>query len=249
LFTLCAHLCGPRFECFLMKSLRHPNIVKLVGVCWDDGMFACCLEFVENGSLEDWLRRTTGGTAYDPSKKKTKKKKTGEKETARGASILLRDTMMPLSEVVFRGYDLTTHSEAMHTSADNEQVKNFMATMESFAAECATPETAAQNKWIPALDASGLPLDADVQGYGKYSSTSRFGESFARAEIAATPAQVFALYQDPRAKTSETLSTTEHIERTAGSDLDYLHVPVNVPGVSDRETLARGVWKVLDDGR
>ena len=23
-----------RFECFLMKDLRHPNIVKLVGVCW-----------------------------------------------------------------------------------------------------------------------------------------------------------------------------------------------------------------------
>ena len=23
-----------RFECFVMKDLRHPNIVKLVGVCW-----------------------------------------------------------------------------------------------------------------------------------------------------------------------------------------------------------------------
>ena len=40
------HVCGPRFECFLMKSLRHPNIVKLVGVCWEDSLFACCLEFV-----------------------------------------------------------------------------------------------------------------------------------------------------------------------------------------------------------
>jgi serine/threonine protein kinase len=43
-----------------MKSLRHPNIVKLVGVCWSDDMFACCLEFVENGSLEDWLRKASG---------------------------------------------------------------------------------------------------------------------------------------------------------------------------------------------
>ena len=43
---LLTHVCGPRFECFLMKSLRHPNIVKLVGVCWEDSLFACCLEFV-----------------------------------------------------------------------------------------------------------------------------------------------------------------------------------------------------------
>jgi hypothetical protein len=27
-----------RFECFLMKGLRHPHIVELVGVCWDADM-------------------------------------------------------------------------------------------------------------------------------------------------------------------------------------------------------------------
>ena len=42
-----------------MMKLRHPNVVKLVGVCWDEGLLACCLEFVENGTLEDWLRKTT----------------------------------------------------------------------------------------------------------------------------------------------------------------------------------------------
>ena len=52
------HVC-PSFECFLMKSLRHPNIVKLVGVCWDD-IFACCLEFISNGSLEDHFRKCRG---------------------------------------------------------------------------------------------------------------------------------------------------------------------------------------------
>ncbi|GMI41164.1 hypothetical protein TeGR_g7773, partial [Tetraparma gracilis] len=50
-----------RHECFLMKNLSHPHVVNLVGVCWSEDMFACCLEFVENGSLEDWLRRTAGG--------------------------------------------------------------------------------------------------------------------------------------------------------------------------------------------
>ena len=51
-----------RFECFLMKNLRHPHIVKLVGVVWDEDLFACCLEFVENGTLEDWIRRCRGKT-------------------------------------------------------------------------------------------------------------------------------------------------------------------------------------------
>jgi serine/threonine protein kinase len=50
-----------RFECFLMKNLRHPNVVKLIGVCWDEMMLGCCLEYVRNGSLEDWLMKTTGG--------------------------------------------------------------------------------------------------------------------------------------------------------------------------------------------
>ena len=46
-----------RFECFLMKNIRHPNIVEFIGVCWDDMLLACLLEFVSNGTLEDWLKR------------------------------------------------------------------------------------------------------------------------------------------------------------------------------------------------
>jgi serine/threonine protein kinase len=52
-------LTPPSFECFLMKNLRHPNITKLEGVIWEEEMFGCLLEFVENGTLEDWLRKTT----------------------------------------------------------------------------------------------------------------------------------------------------------------------------------------------
>ena len=40
-----------------MKNLRHPNIVRLIGVCWDEFMLACLLEYVTNGSLEDHLRK------------------------------------------------------------------------------------------------------------------------------------------------------------------------------------------------
>eukprot|EP00520_Triparma_pacifica_P017677 CAMPEP_0118651786 /NCGR_PEP_ID=MMETSP0785-20121206/10967_1 /TAXON_ID=91992 /ORGANISM="Bolidomonas pacifica, Strain CCMP 1866" /LENGTH=1363 /DNA_ID=CAMNT_0006544253 /DNA_START=76 /DNA_END=4164 /DNA_ORIENTATION=+ len=46
-----------RFECFLTKELRHPNVVRLVGVCWDDMMMGCCLEFIDGGSLEDRLKK------------------------------------------------------------------------------------------------------------------------------------------------------------------------------------------------
>ena len=46
-----------RFECFLMKNLRHPHIVRLVGVCWDDLMLACLLEYVPNGSLDSQLKK------------------------------------------------------------------------------------------------------------------------------------------------------------------------------------------------
>ena len=46
-----------RFECFLMKELRHPNVVKLVGVCWDDMMLGCLLEYIDGGSLEDRLKK------------------------------------------------------------------------------------------------------------------------------------------------------------------------------------------------
>ncbi len=45
-----------RLECLLMKELQHPNVCKLIGVCWDDIMLALCLEFIDGGSLEGRLR-------------------------------------------------------------------------------------------------------------------------------------------------------------------------------------------------
>jgi serine/threonine protein kinase len=46
-----------RFECFLTKELTHPNCVKMIGVCWDDMMLGCILEYVDGGSLESRLRK------------------------------------------------------------------------------------------------------------------------------------------------------------------------------------------------
>ena len=41
-----------------MKNLRHPNVVKLAGVVWDETMLGCCMEYVGNGSLEDWINKS-----------------------------------------------------------------------------------------------------------------------------------------------------------------------------------------------
>jgi serine/threonine protein kinase len=46
-----------RRECFLTKELSHPNIVILVGVCWDAMMLGCVLEYVDGGSLQDRLKK------------------------------------------------------------------------------------------------------------------------------------------------------------------------------------------------
>ena len=46
-----------RFECFLMKTLRHPHVVRLVGVCWDELMLACLIEFMPEGTLQDHIKK------------------------------------------------------------------------------------------------------------------------------------------------------------------------------------------------
>ncbi|GMI38302.1 hypothetical protein TeGR_g9302 [Tetraparma gracilis] len=42
--------------CFLTKEMSHPNIVILIGVCWDQMMLGCVLEYVSGGSLQDRLK-------------------------------------------------------------------------------------------------------------------------------------------------------------------------------------------------
>ncbi|GMI23079.1 hypothetical protein TeGR_g9797 [Tetraparma gracilis] len=46
-----------RRECFLTKEMSHPNVVRLIGVTWDDLMLGCVLEYVDGGSLQDRLKK------------------------------------------------------------------------------------------------------------------------------------------------------------------------------------------------
>ena len=96
-----------------MKKLRHPNIVELVGVCWDDDLFACCLEFVENGSLEDWLRRTAGGKVH-----------------------LLDSSESTLADRVSAGWDpLNQYDEDKFTALDLQKRTELLDTLKRFEKE------------------------------------------------------------------------------------------------------------------
>ena len=218
-----------------MKSLRHPNIVKLVGVCWEESLFACCLEFVENGSLEDWLRRTTGGRSYDSSnlkKKKTKHKKLQQDEA---------EDEMQLGETVFRGYDHNgKYDEAHHTAADKQQLNTKQNTVKRFSQECTS--------WEKNLKPDKAPLDHGAECWGHYDSASHCGEAYARIEVSASPAQIFALYMDKRRETGETFSNNELVDFNYTTELNFLTIPAVYPGMSDRESLARGVIKKLYNG-
>jgi len=240
-----------------MKNLRHPNIVKLVGICWEDSLFACCLEFVENGSLEDWLRRTAGSTAYDPSKKKKKKKSREYTEAAD----------MPLSESVFRGYDHdgSQYVEGEHTEEDKKQIASMTATMNQICSECVgadiadlakysedemVAEATKAGKWKPVAKADGGELELGAKCWWQYNASGKFPEALARIQVSASPAQIFGLYVDQRfgASSKEFERNCEVIESTGTTQLNFLLTPKVMVGMSDRESLTRTVRKKIDGG-
>ena len=48
----------------IMAPLKHPNLVRLLGAVWNEGPDKLCLvlEYVEGGTLRDWLTPEKGGT-------------------------------------------------------------------------------------------------------------------------------------------------------------------------------------------
>ena len=49
-------------ECSVMQTLKHPNVLGLLGMCFDssDGIPLMVLPFMANGSLKDYLKRHRG---------------------------------------------------------------------------------------------------------------------------------------------------------------------------------------------
>jgi len=220
-----------------MKSLRHPNIVKLVGVCWEDSFFACCLEFVENGSLEDWLRRTAGGRAYDASKQKKKRKR--KKFEAKLDAHLVRCMN------VFKGYDHNgEYDPSLHTDEDMKQLDSTISLMSEFAEDC----RADGGSWNALQDEKGESFSHSIRAWCRYNSAINFGESLAiLPQINASPSQVFAKYSEVENFGSEDLSTVETISQDYTTRLEYVLVPMPSP-LSDREMLWRGVYTKMPDG-
>ncbi|GMI53769.1 hypothetical protein TeGR_g8563 [Tetraparma gracilis] len=158
-----------RHECFLTKTLSHPNVVKLVGVCWSEDLFACCLEFVENGSLEFWLRLTAGGKKFVASKKQQKKK---------GPS---------LSEVTFQGFDHNgEYNTAEHTDVDRAKKAEAEGLLHDWWMQRMNPKM----NWIEMLKEDKSRLDHGMSGYHVHDKESNRGKAMAHCYVNATPAQV-----------------------------------------------------------
>ena len=54
-----------KFEIVLMSQLRHPNICALMGALWNQSMVGIVLEFCENGSMYDILKKGVGEKLYN----------------------------------------------------------------------------------------------------------------------------------------------------------------------------------------
>ncbi|GMI41246.1 hypothetical protein TeGR_g3202 [Tetraparma gracilis] len=204
-----------RHECFLMKNLSHPNIVKLAGVCWSEDLFACCLEFVENGSLEFWLRLTAGGKKWVAAKipvigKKNKKKKKKKK----GPS---------LSEVTFKGFDHNgDYNTAEHTDLDRAKREEAEKLLHEWWMQRMNPKMG----WEEILNEDKSRLSEGVTGFAKYDDVSRCGEGMAHCYVNATPKQVCGWYANNlRTDKSESY---ERLEQTYTTSVNIMQIPIPV---------------------
>jgi hypothetical protein len=216
-----------RHECFLMKNLSHPNVVQLVGVCWSEDLFACCLEFVENGSLEDWLRRTVGGKKF---------------EAAKGKDELLAEKRASFKAKVYWGFnpENADHS-ALFTNEDVEHATKTKQRVEELAAAFSAT-TEFEKTWEPVLRPDGSPLAHGAKAFTRYAGRS--GESFNMIEINAKPAQIMAYHTDASRLGKE----YKGFDVTAATRSLYARFDQKTVGVSNRDALTRSAITTYPDG-
>jgi len=221
-----------------MKNLRHPNVVELVGVVWSDFLFACCLEFIPNGSLEDWLRRTAGGKSYDPLTRKKKENKLDVHNSRCGK--------------IHKGFDYdSSYDESLLTSKDKEAVTFVTETAERLVSECRGDDSGSAISFEALSAEDDMPFQYGVQGWSRFNRMSKMGETVAVLPcVNATPSQTFAKYSevlDTSDYSSEDLKQIEKVYEDSTTRIEFLKLPFPSP-LSDREMLWRGFYMKLSDG-
>jgi hypothetical protein len=216
-----------------MKNLRHPNIVRLIGVCWDDEMFACCLEYVENGTLEDWLRRTTRGT--------------------RRASLLVQDEAATLAqqeeekrakmiETLRNGYDHDgeSYDPSLITPEDERNGNSIMSTILQYEKDIAAEAAgSARASWAQTLEDGHGVLPLGVEGWWRYNSSTHFGETLARVTIDAPPLQVMGLFRGGFWRSNSGVQANQLISRKKNTGIELVKVEKKV---SPSRGLGGGAW-------
>ncbi|GMI20413.1 hypothetical protein TeGR_g7083 [Tetraparma gracilis] len=215
-----------RHECFLMKNLSHPNVVKLVGVCWSEDLFACCLEFVENGSLEDWLRRTVGGKVY-------KSKEMQQAQAAKKATLEDRVYLGFNSE----GADLSS----LLASKDVDHANKTKAKFEEWIAATSSPAEF-KKTWKTVLSPDGSPLEHGIKCYWRY--VGKYGESFSMVEINAKPAQIMAFLRDH----TRLGKMYKGFDVTAATRKIYSRFDQSSMALDNRDALTQSVVTTYPDG-
>ena len=250
-----------RFECFLMKNLRHPNVVRLVGVVWELNMLACCLEYVENETLEFWLRKTCGKPAN------------GGEDSAPSTRAYNG----------FRTKEL--YDESLYASKDPSNIEKVKSMIDMFAEECDDAGEASTCGWMFIKNpvAPNEPLEDGLVCFTRHvdqDPSSRIGgiasqqsafssiisappsweECFARCEINATPEQVFqchtmqANHGFGEAESKLNLGAFQTLEESTMGRTEYCTVDIfkqigSAAGRASRELRYRGVYKALDGER
>jgi len=193
------------------------------------------------------LSNTMWGTAW-----KTKRQKIIKKDVDDFQGL-------DFAETTFHGFGHDgKYDESLHTESDKKQTELGASNIERCLQECSAAEAEFQDgrrsshrrsststsSWKKNLKtADGSPLPQGTTCFFRYDSDARTGMAFAKVEVKASPAQVMGHYQDERREWSDSFSAEERIFFDGTIQLSFLPMPATMMFMSNRESLARGVYK------
>jgi hypothetical protein len=149
--------------------------------------------------LEDWLRRTPGGSAYDRKKekelklqKKHEEERLGYRSQRLSSVVQMQEDASLLGEIVDAGYDAdgTDYDGFLLNAEDFECAEERTAKLDEFAKECFGNPDACSPAWDPILTDGGIALPEGVRGWARFNKTTKFSETFACCRVKAKPEQV-----------------------------------------------------------